>query len=180
MYLKRQLGSRNMPCRRCSCKSNRSNDVGKTVAAFAPFQVRNLQTMPFLQALHSKVEAALEREQAAHRAARARITKAEERAAMECTARRCALGQTTGHVSRMCWTVSYVQALDTFSCQACVACLPCHMESASLHAASSNHSLGCALMEIPLAPVRCLRTAVTFCQGPGEAAGRSRAEGCGS
>ena len=47
--------------------------------------------MPFLQALHSKVEAALEREQAAHRAARARITKAEERAAMECTACRCAL-----------------------------------------------------------------------------------------
>ena len=72
-------------------KSIQFIDVGKSLAAVAKFQVRNPQSVPFLQALHSKIEAALEREQAAHRAARARITKAEERAAMECTARRCAL-----------------------------------------------------------------------------------------
>ena len=41
-----------------------------------------------LQARQRRVEAALEKEQTAHRNARARITKAEERAAMERTARR--------------------------------------------------------------------------------------------
>lgn len=41
-----------------------------------------------LQALHSRAEAALEKEQSAHRSAKARITKVEERAAMERTARR--------------------------------------------------------------------------------------------
>jgi len=42
----------------------------------------------WLQALHSRVEAALDKERAAHRSAKARISKAEERAAVERTARR--------------------------------------------------------------------------------------------
>ena len=42
------------------------------------------------QALHSRAEAALDKERAAHRNAKARISKAEERAAVERTARRWA------------------------------------------------------------------------------------------
>ena len=42
----------------------------------------------WLQALHSRAEAALDKERAAHRNAKVRISKAEERAAVERTARR--------------------------------------------------------------------------------------------
>lgn len=41
-----------------------------------------------LQAHQQKIQAALKKEQVAHQTARVRITKAEERAAMERTARR--------------------------------------------------------------------------------------------
>lgn len=46
------------------------------------------QSTGVLQAHHRRVQAALEKEQVAHRNARLRISKAEERAAMERTARR--------------------------------------------------------------------------------------------